>query len=454
MNWMIHNEDSRVQLDIWESLLNLTGWNWETLSTAFRESETFYAPPSDLADVLTYDAANHGSNGPICSTLQRSVLSLLSDYLEPTLRAAGYSIPQDRNGGNVTGAGFLPLAICPQNYTRSYAGSAYTAVESRPNLHLRVNSRVTKILWQANNSSQGATAAGLQYVNTANGTSIPQQVMARNVVLSAGTIQSPQILELSGVGDPAILDPLGIQTVVNLPNVGTSLRDPLMMMYEPLQFNFSVNFTGGEYSQNFIQLEPASTILSPEDYTAASEWLNSTASIPGLADAQLQVFKHLWYTEQPLIEVAWQYSNTQAQPYTLVPLSQGSVHINSSDPLAPPAIDPNYNSVTAVINGTEVQWDLWFLAKASQYYVTQLATHAPFSQVLTLTDPPYNASFEDYQQVVYERMGTSQHLTGGNPMLPREAGGVVDAQMLVYGTTNVRVVDGSIFPYQPSAHPM
>lgn len=123
-------------------------------------------------------------------------------------------------------------------------------------------------------------------------------------------------------------------------------------------------------------------------------------------------------------------------PYTLVPLSQGTVHINSSDPLAPPAIDPNYNSVKAVINGTDLSWDLWFLSKASQYYVTQLATHSPMQEILTLTDPPYNVSLEDYQQAVYERMGTSQHLTGGNPMLPREAGGVVDAQMLVYGTKN------------------
>jgi len=455
MNWMIHNEDSAVQLDVWEQVLNLTGWNWETLSTAFRESETFYAPPPNMSSIETYDLANHGSNGPICSTLQRSVLSLFSDYVTPTLRVAGYAIPQDRNGGNVTGAGFLPLAICPNNYTRSYSGSAYTAVESRANLHLHTGCQVTGIDWQSSTlNSSSISASGLRYVNKTSGSNASQSISGREIILSAGTIQSPQILELSGVGNSTILQSAGVQSVIDLPSVGTDLRDPLMMMYEPLQWNFTVNFTGGEYAQNYIDLEPAEDILEPADFQAASEWLNSTSSIPGLSDAQFEVFKYLWFNRQPLIEMAWQYSDAQTDPYTLVPLSRGTVHINSSDPLAPPRIDPNYNSVKAVINGTTVDWDLWFLSKASQKYVTDLVSHAPMNRVVTLTDPPYNASFEDYQNAVYERMGTSQHITGGCPMLPQEAGGCVDAQILVYGTSNVRVVDGSIFPYQPSAHPM
>lgn len=422
------------------------------MSTAFRESETFFAPQN--SSVLTYNAANHGSSGYICSTLQRSVYSLLSDYVEPSLRAAGYAIPQDRNGGNVTGAGYLPLAICPQNYTRSYSGSAYTAVQGRTNLHLITNAQVTKINW-ASTASGNVTARGLSYVDTSGRRSNSSlEVRAREIILSAGIAGSAPILERSGVGDPDILRPLNIPSVVNLSTVGTGLRDPLMMQYEPLQFNFSVNFTGGEYAQNFIDLRPAQDVLSASDYRAASVWLNKTQSIPGLPDAQLNTFKYLWFNRQPLIEMAWQYSSTQAMPYTLVPLSQGTVHINTTDPLAAPVINPNYNSVYATINNETVPWDLWFLSRASQFYVKQLASHPPFSSVLTLTDPSHELSPRDYQQAVFERIGTSQHLTGGLPMLDRAAGGAIDAQLKVYGTTNVRVVDGSIFPYQPSAHPM
>ncbi|KAJ4355513.1 uncharacterized protein N0V89_003530 [Didymosphaeria variabile] len=454
MNWMIHNEDSRVQLDIWESVLNLTGWNWESMSTAFRESETMYAPSTDLADVLPYDASLHGGAGPIESTFQRSVYTLYSQYVSPTLESQGFTPTHDGNNGDANGPNFLPFAIYPFNYTRSYAGSAYTAVEYRPNMEVRTNCQVTGITWASTGAN--VTASGLKYVPADGSTNQTTQVAGREIVISAGAIQSPQILELSGIGDPEILQAVNVTPVVNLTNVGTSLRDPPMTNYWPIQFkiNRSVNLTGNEFIQNFIDLEPASKILSPADYYAASTWLNSTTTIPGLGDAQLAVFKELWYTNQPLIEFAWQYKTANVTPYCLVPLSQGTVHINSSDPLHPPAINPNYNVVNATINGTVVQWDMWFLAKAAQYYTELLATSAPMSLIVTSTVPDYNLPFAEWYEAIFQQTGSSQHLTGGNPMLEREAGGVVDTELKVYGTNNVRVVDGSVFPYQPSAHPM
>ncbi|KAK4550707.1 hypothetical protein LTR36_000286 [Oleoguttula mirabilis] len=380
MNWMIHNTDSRVQLDIWESLLNLTSWNWQTLSTAFRESETMYAPPPNESQYFKYDSIYHGSSGPIQSIFQRSVLSLFPQYVEPTLLNAGYDVPQDRNDGNAVGAGFLPLAIDPHNYTRSYSGSAYTAVQGRSNLHVLIDARVTGIDW-ASSTSGNVTAAGLRYVSDAGGPNTTQHVAGREVIISAGCIQSPQILELSGVGDPAILSPLGIQTVVNLTNVGEGLRDPPMMNYLPISFGVNTTFTGGQYIQNFIELESARNMLSATDYAAASQWLNSTTHVNGVRDVQLAVFKELWFAEQPLIEMAWQFNLQNVTPYNLIPLSQGSVHINSSDPLAPPVIDPSYNHVNATINGTEVDWDMWLLAKAAQTYETRLATTSPMNSM-------------------------------------------------------------------------
>jgi len=266
-----------------------------------------YAPVANETQFFKYDAAYHGSNGPIQSIFQRSVLSLFPDYLEPTLLNAGYQIPADRNGGNSVGAGFLPLAIAPENYTRSYSGSAYTAVQSRPNHHLEVHAQVTGIDWST--TTGNVTAAGLRYVSNAPGaSSLTQHVRAGEVILSAGCIQSSQILELSGVGSPAILNPLGIETVVNLANVGEGLRDPPMMNYLPISFQFNTTFTGAEYIQNFIQLESAQDMLSPSDYAAASQWLNSTSHIDVVRDSQLAVYKHLWFNNQPLIEMAWQFN--------------------------------------------------------------------------------------------------------------------------------------------------
>ncbi|KAI1391700.1 uncharacterized protein F4822DRAFT_193133 [Hypoxylon trugodes] len=453
MNWMIHNTDSRIQLDIWESLLNLTGWNWDSLSAAYRQSEKMYGPPSNISEYFTYDPAYHGHDGYIQSSFQRSVLNLFQ-YLNPTLLNAGYRVPPDRNGGDAVGGGFLPLAIDPSNYTRSYSGSVYTAVQGRSNLHLRTNSQVTKIDWKKNTRDDKVTAAGLRYVDLASESNRPKRVKGRQIIISAGCIQSSGILELSGIGDPEVLTPLGITPKVNLPNVGTGLRDPPMMNYLPISFALNITLAGDEFDQNYIQLESARNMLNDEDFAAASRWLNSTSRIPGLPDAQLEVFKKLWFTDQPLIEMAWQFKTANVTPYNLVPLSQGTVHINSSDPLAPPAINPNYNRVIATINGTKVEWDMWFLAKAAQFWETKIATTPPMRDIITSVDPPHDLPFEEYYAIVKQRTGTSEHLTGGNPMLAKKAGGVVDTNLLVYGTNNVRVVDGSVFPYQPSAHPM
>ncbi|KAI1343485.1 hypothetical protein F5Y15DRAFT_234679 [Xylariaceae sp. FL0016] len=458
MNWMIHNTDSRVQLDIWESVLNLTGWNWETLSTAYRESEMMYAPPANMSQFFEYDAADHGGSGYIQSVFQRSVMNLFPQYLNPSLVNAGFSVLPDRNGGEAVGGGFLPLAIEPSNYTRSYAGSAYSACEGRPNLKMLSRSQVIGIDWlrgsSSGNSNDTAAAAGFRYIDWESGSNATMHVQGREVILSAGCIQSSQILELSGVGDPGILSSVGIPVKVNLTNVGTALRDPPMMNYLPISFGLNTTLTGNEYIQNYIELESARNVLADADYAAASAWLNSTTSIPGVPRAQLDIYKTLWFAEQPLIELAWQFQTAQVTPYNLIPLSQGTVHVNSSNPLAPPAINPNYNRINATFNDTEVEWDMWLLAKAAQYYETRLATTSPLNGIITSSDPRYDLPFDEYYAAVKQRTGSSQHLTRGNPMLAKDDGGVVDTNLLVYGTSNVRVVDGSVFPYQPSAHPM
>ncbi|OTB00196.1 putative GMC oxidoreductase [Hypoxylon sp. CI-4A] len=208
MNWMIHNTDSRTQLDIWESLLNLTGWNWDNLSTAYRQSEEMLGPPSNASEYFRYNPSYHGRNGYIQSVFQRSVCNLFSQYLNPTLLNAGYQIPPDRNGGAGVGAGFLPLAIDPMDYTRSYAGSTYSNAEGRHNLHVFTGSYVTGIDWRKTGKNATSTAAGLRYVNQALEPNATLHIKGRQVILSAGCIQSSQILELSGVGDPRILNPL------------------------------------------------------------------------------------------------------------------------------------------------------------------------------------------------------------------------------------------------------
>jgi hypothetical protein len=91
MYWMTHNTDSRVQLDIWESLLNLAGWNWKTLSTAYRESETKCASPRDMPQYFHYDAAVHGGKRYIFLTYQPELQPYQRHYKQSE-RRTGYVV--------------------------------------------------------------------------------------------------------------------------------------------------------------------------------------------------------------------------------------------------------------------------------------------------------------------------------------------------------------------------
>lgn len=107
-------------------------------------------------------------------------------------------------------------SLQPNSTTRSYSANAYyTPNKGRKNLEVRTLAEVSRIIWSASTlSSLLVVATGVEYLDSTNTKVI---VTASNVILSAGAYKSPQILELSGVGNPSIINPLGIKTVVNLP---------------------------------------------------------------------------------------------------------------------------------------------------------------------------------------------------------------------------------------------
>ncbi|KAG8897170.1 hypothetical protein FRC01_011460 [Tulasnella sp. 417] len=127
------------------------------------------------------------------------------------------------------------------------------------------------------------------------------------------------------------------------------------------------------------------------------------------------------------------------------PFSRGTVHITSSDPLTKPAIDPKYLSHA---------FDKTVLLEAVKYIRNTVATSTPISNfIATFNDPPAStttdAQYEDYMKVALESL---KHPIGTAASVPKELGGVVSPQFLVYGSKNVRVVDASVFPNHISAH--
>lgn len=454
MNFMINHRASVAELDAWESVLNISGWNWDRLFAAFKAGEDFVGPSSALEmQGLTFDPTYHGTAGPVAGSMARDVYSLFSDYVVPSLDEVGVAKLVDANGGNTTGVRYDPLAINASSYTRSYSGSAYTNVEDRSNLAVLTNVTVTRVLWSDQLSLEGlSVASGVEYVDPETGNLAV--LNGSNVILSAGALMSPPLLEVSGIGDPSILSTLGVSIVVDLPSVGTQLQDHLVYQGS-FSFNETLNLTGGKYLQNFIEHAPPSRFLSEEDYAFASGLLFNTSGnqqlTKGASNTSIAMARALWAADDPFLEFSWFFGWMSG--YVLHPLSTGSVHATARPcPTATcaPDIDPAFNAVQ--INGTS--FDLWLLAKGLQYYANTVASAGPLGSLGAQFSVSGSLVFEDFQRSIFEGLVGGDHPTGGCVMMPREQGGVVDEELRVYGTDNVRVVDASAIPVSPGQHNM
>lgn len=149
--------------------------------------------------------------------------SLLTERIENFIRgwgSLGVLTPQDPSGGDSNGVFWSTGSLDPKDETRSYARSAHydRIIDSRPNYHVLANSAVIKINFEGN------TAVGVDYIDR-EANEVQFVGAAREVVLAAGTVHSPQVLQLSGIGEKEHLHGLGIETVVDLPGVGQNFQD-------------------------------------------------------------------------------------------------------------------------------------------------------------------------------------------------------------------------------------
>lgn len=453
MNFMISHRASAAEFDAWESVLHIPGWNWEAMYAAFKAAEDFTPAPVALETKgLTADAAYHGFSGPIAGTMSRNVFSLWKDYVIPSLEELGVPKLDDADGGDTTGVRYVPLAVNASSYTRSYSATAYTAVEGRLNLDVLTNTTVRRVLWSNSVSDGLAVANAVEYIDPSTGGR--ETLNGSNIILSAGSLQSPPLLEVSGVGDSSILSALDVPVVVDLPAVGTLFQDHLTHAGS-FSFNTTLEFTGDQYIQALQDYAPPSRFLSSADYAFATDLLFHVAESTtptGASNASLAMLRTLWTADEPVVEFGWFLGFLTG--YLLHPLSSGTIHAAAAArqpaPAIDPAIDPNLNG--AQINGTA--FDLWLLSKALQYYASTVASAGPLGAVGAAYSVAGDLPFAEFQDRVFAGLGSGSHPTGGCVMLPREQGGVVDQHLRVYGTANVRVVDASVVPVSPGQHTM
>ncbi|TBU49098.1 alcohol oxidase [Dichomitus squalens] len=492
LNFMAWDRASATEYDAWEKL-GAEGWNWNSLLPYFRKTETISAPTPEQYFPDGPQVSNktfytfHGRDGPV----QPSYNVLYTNITDPFVEAVnklGIPTNSDPYEGNATGIFNLEMAVDRVKNVgkRSYAASTYYNISSdRPNLTVYLTTQATKVNIVRGASSQDLRAVSVDVV-ALNSTGTNGTVYARKeVVLSAGAFQTPHLLELSGIGNKSILEDAGIKTLIDLPGVGENLQDHTLLTqdfeiinttftYDILrndqtylaeqQAEYAENGTGIFASAQFaLVFPPLKTIVSDvvlSNLQGQAEELIRASGLPALTKAQYEIQQgwldtadvgHVEYIMFPGGGVT-AASPTPGAAYLTVymgnmhPFSRGTVHLNSTNPLTPPAIDPKYVDkyidLQVVLEGTK--------------FVRQIAQTQPLaSLIVNAHEPSSNVTTDDeWLDYIKTFMGTVYHPVGTAAMVSRERGGVVDPKTLkVYGTTNLRVVDASVIPMLIAAHP-
>lgn len=479
LNYMAWNRANKADYDAWEALGN-TGWGWDDLLPFFKKSETF-SPPSHTAvddDAnISYDPSLFGSSGPI-RVSYTAHFSPSHRLWHRTLHALGLETNPAPVGGSNTGVWTCAQAIDPEEKTRSYSTS-YCA-SSPPNLLILTDATVNRVILAP--YAAGYRATGLRL--TCDGTE-HLVTAAREVILSAGSIGSPQILELSGIGNRHVLSRAGIPVKVDSPRVGENLQDHMMLALvfevDPSLENpdelkrdaFAAAAAMDQYIRDRggpLTALPSAFAYVPLSHFVPQETLACLSSRAGnLAgmDADKRRILQRRLDKPPKlghIEYIFELGNWSPnftpemgkQYGTLLqilqyPFSVGSVHIRPGASGEKPTIDPQY------YGGPHGQLDLETM-KLCLSFARRIVSEKPLAGIIKGPAWPTASTMSDEQSMedwIREATLTDWHPVGTCSMGGRAGieGGVVDERLRVFGVEGLRVVDASVMPLQISAHP-
>jgi choline dehydrogenase len=407
----------------WRSAGN-PGWGWQDVLPYFRKLEDHAWGASEY----------HGAGGPVHVHDPADTVHPLCKTFLAACAQAGIAITGDFNGAVAEGAGLWQVTI--RNGVRVSSASAYLRpARRRPNLELTTGARAARVLFT------GATATGVEYLR---GGSRLTATARREVLLTAGAIGSPQLLELSGIGDPGLLRRLGILPVAALPAVGGGLQDHVCVSYI---YRSKVPTLNDELGPFLGKARAALRYALRRDGPLSMSVNQAGAFVrsrPELGRPNLHIYFNPASYSSTTSGQSRRLLNPDPFPGFLMsfntcrPTSRGSVHVRSPDPLASPAIVPNSLStpedIADVYEGARV---LRRLSGAKPLAAVIESELLPGERVRSDAEV-----LEDFRH----RAGSVFHPCGTCAMGPDPMRSVVDPRLRVHGVTNLRVVDASVFP--------
>jgi choline dehydrogenase len=422
INAMVYIRGQQQDYEDWRELGN-PGWGWQDVLPYFRKSETCANGGNEY----------RGDRGPLYVSDPRNEYHPLARHFFSAAAQLGIDFNDDFNGADQEGVGYYQITTRDGRRMSAARAFLHPALR-RANCELLTGAHVGRVRFS------GRVACGIEFLHRG------QQMFAaarREVILSAGAINSPQVLQLSGVGDPELLRKFDIDVVSALPGVGRNLQDHLdysifyrsrvptlnnrltpwwgklaagaqYLLFRNGLLSLGVNQAGGFLRGNPSRPRPnLQTYFAPITYTTAPEG------------------------ERPLMRPdpypGFLHSIGQCRPQ-----SRGQLQIVSPDPQAPVSIRPNYFSadedIAQMLEGVRL--------------LRQFAATPALAEIIDSELTPGTAVQSDEQIIadMRERVTTVFHPSCTCMMGPDPASAVVDADCRVYGVDRLRVVDASVFP--------
>ena len=415
INGMIYMRGQAADYDGWRQQGN-TGWGWDDVLPYFRKSEDHHAGGDEM----------HGRGGEWRVEQQRISWPILDAFRDA---AEELGIPRtiDFNQGTNEGSGYFE--VNQKRGVRWHTAKAFLdPVRRRQNLRVITGAETESLILE------GRTVTGVRFRQ---GGVLKEVRAAGEVILSAGAVNSPKILELSGIGDPAVLGEFGIRTAHDLAGVGGNLQDHLQIrtVYQ-VSNTVTLNqlagslFGKGRLGLQYLLMKSGPLSMAP-----------SQLGIFARSDPRLET-PDLEYHVQPLStdklgQPLHKFPAVTASVCNLRPESRGTIHIRAADPRLPPAIRPNYlsadNDRQVALRSIRLTRQLMAANAIAKYNPTEVL---PGLQVDS--DAELLARIGDISTTIFHPVGTAKMGSGPDA--------VVDDRLRVHGLSGLRVVDASVMP--------
>jgi choline dehydrogenase-like flavoprotein len=424
VNAMIYARGHRADYDGWAAEGN-PGWSFDEVLPYFKRAEH----NERGADAF------HGTGGPLNVADLRSPGRWRERFVQAGVEA-GY--PHNPDFNNAEQEGFGPYQVTHRNGERFSAAKAYlTPHLGRPNLEVLTGAQVLRVRFE------GRRAVG---VDVRIGGAERALSARREVLLSAGALQSPQLLMLSGVGPGAHLQALGIPVLHDLPGVGRHLHDHIdvVQVVEGVQSHdqrelFGLSLAGAVRAlRGVFEWQQHRTGMLTTNFGEGGAFIRSTPDEP-IPDLQLHFVVGKLVDHGRKTVFGHGYS---CHVCVLRPRSRGSVQLACADPLAAPLIDPAFlrddDDTHRLVRGFKLMRQILAQPALAQHGGREVAASAAAQ-----TDAQIEAYIRQHADTIYHPVGTCR-------MGPAESAAsgrsVVDAELRVHGLQGLRVVDASVMP--------